>query len=132
MKAKLFLIIGLALSVSAMAQTTKQSTHSTTKKAVALPATAQSDDAVNPVEYFKMDGKQIKAVKGGIATAIPADRWLKNGTVVTPSGTILTHTGKRVYLQNGETIDGNGVITTGRCREFAGIEIYGGGTCMLD
>lgn len=129
MKTKLFILMGLALSISAVAQT-----NTTTKqyaKATALPAISQaSSGAQNPKEFFAMTDNQVRAVKGGIPTFMASDRWLKNDAVITPEGLVLTYTGKKIYLQNGETIDGEGVITSKRCAEIAP-EAAMGGTCMV-
>lgn len=129
MKTKLFILMGLALSISAAAQTntaTKQYA-----KATALPATTPAaTEAQNPKEYFVMKDGQVRVVKGGIPTFMTADRWTKNDAVITPEGLVVTYTGKKIYLQNGESIDGEGIITSKRCAEIAP-ETTSGGTCMV-
>lgn len=130
MKTKLFLILGLALSINAMAQTTASNQPKTYHKATAIITTETTYQTPQPdKEYFKMSEGQMRAVKGGVSTAIPADRWLANKTVITPEGLVVTYSGKKLYLKDGETIDGNGIITSGRCNQLAGQS--NGGTCMV-
>ncbi len=132
MKTILLATVILTMWFDVNAQTTPTNACTIVPKATALNPLPTTAGQPATREIFLMKDNEVKAVKGGLPFAMPADRWLANGTVITPGGTVLTNSGKRVYLQNGESIDGNGVITTNRCHAFEGIEIYGQGTCMVE
>lgn len=133
MKTTIFILLGLALSIGASAQS--GAAHKSYPNAKAIQTGTPAAPAVAPTtsekDYFKMEGNQLRAVKGGVATFMDADRWLQNETVVTPYGVVVTNSGNKIYLKDGETIDGNGVITSKRCGEIAGVDASRGGTCMV-
>jgi|ERR1043165_72930 hypothetical protein len=97
-------------------------------KATALPANPELGETCAP-DHFAMVNGQMRTYKGCVLTYMTNYRWLKNETVVMPDGKIVTNSGKKLYLKDGESIDGNGVITSGRCREISGSD--NGGTCMI-
>jgi len=71
-------------------------------------------------DCFKMVDNRMRAVKDNIPFYMDGYRWLKNESVINDNGRITTREGQVVYLQNGESINGLGVITSNRCSTIAG------------
>jgi hypothetical protein len=127
MKTKLFTLIALALSFNAIAS---KSMVNTDKKAKVLHAKSVQKYYSRKV-YLIMQGNQMHVFKGGVASPMQNNIWLNNQIVVTPLGAVLSNTGTRIWLVNGDKIDGNGVVTSDRCDEFENTEPLNTGTCLI-
>lgn len=123
MKTITLLVAITALSLSANSQS-KVITNLVNKNAFIIPKSGLVCKApsAQPVdkEYFVMVNNQMRAVKGDIPFLMKGYRWLKNETVINDNGRVTTNEGQVVYLQNGESINGWGVITSKRCAYIAG------------
>src|SRR5437867_2191997 len=131
MKTSMLITIALAFSISAMAQYTAPVIKPPYKKAIAA-CVAPSGEQKMPKDYFKMESNRMYLVKDGTPYYMTGYRFLKDGTVVDDGGVVLTNEGKKIYLRNGESIDGNGTLTSLRCAEFTSIAEEEIGTCSLE
>lgn len=66
--------------------------------------------AQQPDQIMMKDGRLV-VYKNGKESDMKEDVLLGNGTVVTMDGTVKTKEGKTIRLNNGESIDANGVTT---------------------
>ncbi len=116
--------ITLLIAITALSLSANSQTSPVYKKAIAIPESGLVCVAPSSLpedkDCFKMVNNQMHSVRGNIAFLMSGYRWLKNGTVVNQHGKITTGEGQIIYLQNEESIDGLGVITSSRCAELAG------------
>lgn len=102
MKFLSLLLIASALSFSASAQTTSDTTHHKMHHEYTKSRNHQW------YTFFK-DGSLMMKNNGTIAP-VKSDVTLSNGTMISTTGKVTWKDGKTQDLQNGEMIDGNGKI----------------------
>lgn len=102
MKILSLLIVAIAISFTASAQTSMDTTHHKTHH-------QYTKTHMNHERYIMKDGK-LMSDKNGTKTDITNDVTLSNGTTITTDGKVTWKNGKTQTLQNGEMIDMNGKI----------------------
>jgi hypothetical protein len=102
MKILSLLVIAFAISFSASAQTSMDTTPHRTHH-------QYSKTNMNHERYFMKDGK-LMSDKNGTKTDVTNDVTLSNGTTITTDGKVTWKNGKTQTLENDEMIDMNGKI----------------------
>lgn len=105
MKILSVLIFAFAISFSASAQNSQDTTHRKMHH--------QYSQSTIHERYIMKDGKLMKD-KNGVKTAVTNDVTLNNGTTITTDGKVTWKNGKTQTLQNAEMISMNGKIYNGK------------------
>lgn len=75
------------------------------------PVTASPKTVAQQPDQVVMKDGRLVVVKNGKESDMKEDVILGNGTVITMDGMVKTKEGKTIRLNNGESIDANGVTT---------------------